>query len=61
MRPGGLIIVDNVLWRGAVLDPPADDSDAQALAAFNDEVVRDGRVDSVMLFFADGLTLARRR
>jgi caffeoyl-CoA O-methyltransferase len=61
MRPGGLIIVDNVLWKGTVLDPPADDSDAQALAAFNDDVVRDGRVDVVMLFFADGLTLARRR
>jgi caffeoyl-CoA O-methyltransferase len=61
MRPGGLIVVDNVLWKGTVLDPPADDSDAQALAAFNDEVVRDGRVDVVMLFFADGLTLARKR
>lgn len=61
MRPGGLIVVDNVLWRGAVLDPPADDPDAHALAAFNDEVARDDRVDVVMLFFADGLTLARRR
>jgi caffeoyl-CoA O-methyltransferase len=61
MRPGGLIVVDNVLWKGTVLDPPADDSDAQAIAAFNDEVVRDGRVDVVLLFFADGLTLARKR
>jgi caffeoyl-CoA O-methyltransferase len=61
MRPGGLIIVDNVLWKGMVLDPPADDPDAQALAAFNDEVVRDDRVDVVMLLFADGLTLARKR
>ena len=40
---------------------PADDPDAQAIAAFNDEIARDDRVDIVMLIFADGLTLARNR
>jgi caffeoyl-CoA O-methyltransferase len=61
MNTGGLIILDNVLWKGKVLDPPADDPAANALVAFNDEVVRDERVDVVMLFVADGLTLARKR
>jgi len=61
LRPGGLLVVDNVLWKGMVLDPPADDRDAQALVAFNDEVARDDRVDVVMLLFADGLTLACKR
>jgi caffeoyl-CoA O-methyltransferase len=61
MRPGGLIIVDNVLWKARVLAPEPDDSATTALAAFNDEVVADERVDVVMLIFADGLTLARKR
>jgi caffeoyl-CoA O-methyltransferase len=60
MRPNGLIVVDNVLWSGRVLGPDRDDPDAVALAAFNDHVVRDDRVEVVMLPFADGLTLARR-
>jgi caffeoyl-CoA O-methyltransferase len=61
LRPGGLLVVDNVLWQGTVLDPPADDPDAQALARFNAEVVADHRMELVMLPIADGLTLARRR
>jgi caffeoyl-CoA O-methyltransferase len=63
MRPGGLVIVDNVLWKGAVLSDDVDpgDVDTNALKAFNDEVARDERVDVIMLIFGDGLTLARRR
>ena len=59
MRPGGLIVVDNVLRGGRVL-APRDESD-RAIAAFNDAVRADERVDLVMLPVADGLTLARRR
>ncbi|MFI6227891.1 O-methyltransferase [Micromonospora echinospora] len=59
MRPGGLIAVDNVLRGGRVL-APQDESD-RAIAAFNDEVLADVRVDLVMLPVADGLTLARVR
>jgi caffeoyl-CoA O-methyltransferase len=59
MRPGGLIAVDNVLRGGRVLHP-GDEADT-AIAAFNDMVVADDRVDAVMLPVADGLTLARRR
>ena len=44
-----------------MLDPPADDADAQALAAFNDHVVHDERVTCVMLTVRDGVLLVRRR
>jgi caffeoyl-CoA O-methyltransferase len=58
----GLIIVDNVLWSGRVAQPPGDDDDDQtkALRAFNDHVVADERVVSVMLTVRDGVTLVRR-
>jgi caffeoyl-CoA O-methyltransferase len=62
LSPRGLIVVDNTLWSGAVLDPEADGGDnARALAAFNDMVVRDERVVCVMLTVRDGVTLIRRR
>lgn len=57
MRPGGLIAVDNVLRGGRVIAPQ--DAADRAIAAFNDEVLADVRVDAVMLPIADGLTLAR--
>jgi caffeoyl-CoA O-methyltransferase len=59
LRPGGVILVDNVLWSGRVLDPQSESD--HAVAAFNDKVLADDRVDVVMLPIADGLTLARRR
>ncbi|MDG4779175.1 O-methyltransferase [Micromonospora sp. WMMD961] len=59
MRPGGVIAVDNVL-RGGRIVAPQDEGD-RAIAAFNDEVLADVRVDPVMLPIADGLTLARVR
>jgi caffeoyl-CoA O-methyltransferase len=59
MRPGGLILVDNVLWGGQVLDPR--DADTKAIASFNEDVLADDRVESVMLPLADGVTIARKR
>ncbi|GAA2218293.1 O-methyltransferase [Micromonospora olivasterospora] len=59
MRPGGLIAVDNTLRGGRVLAPQ--DADDRAIAAFNDEIMADVRVDVVMLPIADGVTLARVR
>ncbi|RAO26818.1 Caffeoyl-CoA O-methyltransferase [Micromonospora saelicesensis] len=59
MRPGGVIAVDNVLRGGRVIAPQ--DAGDRAIAAFNDEVLADVRVDPVMLPIADGLTLARVR
>ncbi|HZN18744.1 MAG TPA: O-methyltransferase [Micromonosporaceae bacterium] len=61
MRPGGLILVDNVLRHGRVLDPAPDDEDTRVIARFNADVLADERMESVMLPIADGLTLARRR
>ena len=61
MRPGGVILVDNVLWGGAIIDPEAQDPDTVALRAFNDMVIDDARVEVVMLPIADGLTMCRKR
>jgi caffeoyl-CoA O-methyltransferase len=57
----GLVVVDNVLWRGQVLDASVDDDDTAAIRAFNDRVVRDESLDAVMLPVRDGVTLIRRR
>ena len=53
IRPGGLIAVDNVLWSGRVLNPQ-DESD-RAIHQFNERVVKDQRVESVLLTVRDGL------
>lgn len=58
MRAGGVIAVDNVLRGGRVLSPSSDED--KAIVAFNEAVLADERVDSVMLPIADGLTLARK-
>ncbi len=56
VRPGGVILVDNVLWSGAVLAP--EEPSAHALVAFNKRVRTDDRVDHVMLTVRDGITMA---
>jgi len=62
IRPGGLILVDNVLRYGRVADPEWDgDPMTEAIRTFNDKAAADDRVDLVMLPIADGLTLARRK
>jgi caffeoyl-CoA O-methyltransferase len=61
VRPGGLLLVDNVLWGGQVLDPADQEADTVALRAFNRMVAGDDRVDVVLLPVADGLTFAVRR
>ncbi|MFF5174374.1 O-methyltransferase [Micromonospora sp. NPDC000089] len=59
MRSGGVIAVDNTLRGGRVIAPQ--NAADRAVAAFNDEVLADVRVDAVMLSIADGVTLARVR
>jgi caffeoyl-CoA O-methyltransferase len=59
MRPGGVILVDNVLYHGGVLAP--DNPDTAAIVDFNDMVLADERMEAVMIPLADGLTMARRR
>jgi caffeoyl-CoA O-methyltransferase len=60
-RPGGVILVDNVLWGGSVVDPTANNDDVIAIRAFNDRVADDDRVDCVMLAISDGLSILRKR
>lgn len=61
LRPGGLVLVDNVLWGGNVVSPDANDANTAAIRRFNDHVAADRRVDSVMLPISDGLTFARKK
>jgi caffeoyl-CoA O-methyltransferase len=61
VRPGGLLLADNVLWSGRITDPDATDADTTALRAFNDVVASDERVEAMILTAFDGLTIARRR
>ena len=60
VRPGGLIVVDNVLWGGQVADPEHDDETTSAIREFNRLVCRDDRVDVALLPVGDGVLLARK-
>ena len=59
VRPGGLIVGDNVLWSGKVLDPK--DDDTRAIVAFDQLVQDDPRVENVCLTVRDGMMLAWKR
>lgn len=61
LRPGGLVLVDNVLWGGNVVDDSDQSDDTVAIRAVNDHIAADDRVDVVMLPIADGVTIARKR
>jgi caffeoyl-CoA O-methyltransferase len=61
LRPRGLMMIDNVLMRGQVLDPGPDDESARAIAKLNDAIAGDERVDVAMLGISDGVTLALKR
>lgn len=62
VRKGGLIIADNTLWDGKVLDPSPKASDTQTIGLqhFNDMIARDPRVEKVILPLRDGLTIIRK-
>ena len=62
VRPGGLILADNVLWDGKVcLDPLPQDKQTLGIVRFNDLVKEDRRVESVILPLRDGLNLIRKK
>lgn len=61
VRPGGLILADNVLWDGKVCqDPLPQDRQTLGIAAFNDKVSADPRVESVIIPLRDGLNIIRK-
>jgi len=61
VRPGGLILLDNLLMGGRVADPAHREPPVEAIRRLNEKLCRDPRVDYALLPIADGLGLARRR
>jgi caffeoyl-CoA O-methyltransferase len=61
LRSGGVVLLDNVLWSGNVVDGSVQDENTQAIRAVNDHIAADDRVEAVVLPIADGLTICRKR
>jgi predicted O-methyltransferase YrrM len=61
VRPGGLILIDNVLWDGKVADSGVQDESTNAMREFNRKLAEDERVDIALIPIADGLTCVTRR
>ncbi len=62
LHPGGFIIADNVLWDGKVVGDPAKmDKDTRGIVAFNESVLKDERVDNMILPIRDGLMIIRKK
>jgi predicted O-methyltransferase YrrM len=60
IRPGGLLAIDNVLWKGAVADAAVNDDDTVAIRKLNRKIHADPRVEISLVPIADGLALARK-
>ena len=60
VKPGGIIIVDNVLWSGKILNK-AQDKDTKNISNFNDKIVADNRVEKLILPVRDGLFVIRKK
>ncbi len=60
LRPGGLMIIDNVLWRGKVVDTDPDEK-TKSIQGFNDEIARDERVHPFLLPIRDGVYLVQKK
>jgi len=60
LRPGGLILADNVLWSGKVTDPVHRDTETVALREFAQKVAADPRVQQLILSLRDGLSMIRK-
>lgn len=61
LRPGGVILVDNVLWNGSVIDIADESADTNAIRQFNQKIYQDKRIEISMIPVADGITLARKK
>jgi predicted O-methyltransferase YrrM len=62
VKPGGIIITDNVLWSGKVIEPvKANDEDTRLICAYNEKIATDTRVEVVLLPIRDGISIARKR
>lgn len=61
LRPGGFLMLDNVLWGARVIEPADDDEDTVAIRRVNEAMLADDRFDISLVPIGDGLTLARKR
>jgi predicted O-methyltransferase YrrM len=61
VRPGGVILADNVLFHGQVLRQPVTGKNAKAIEAFNKHIQQDGSVEKVLLTIRDGLLMIRKK
>lgn len=60
VKPGGIIIVDNILWSGKILNK-AQDKDTKNISSFNDQIAADNRVEKLILPVRDGLFVIRKK
>lgn len=60
VRPGGLILLDNMLWKGKVADPDTTDEHARRMRSLNEKICRDDRVQASLLTIGDGVMMACR-
>ena len=62
VKPGGIIITDNVLWSGKVIElVKANDEDTRLICAYNEKIASDPRVEVVLLPIRDGISIARKK
>ena len=61
MRQNGLLVFDNMFWKGRVICPENSDKDALVLSRLNDKLCNDARIESVLLPIADGVVIARKK
>jgi len=60
LKPGGLLMIDNIFWGGSVADEGIDDLDTKAIRALNKKIFSDTRVEASMLSIGDGLMLVKK-
>ena len=61
MNPGGIILADNILWSGKVIDPAATDRETDMLRRYNEVIHADDRVENILLPIRDGIMVARKK
>ncbi len=61
IRPGGILMIDNVLWSGKIVDVQAMDKSTKALKEFNEKFSKDSRVEKLLLPLRDGILILRKK
>ncbi len=61
IKPGGIILADNVLWDGKVLDQKSKDKESVGIRMFNDHIKNDTRIDHILLTIRDGIMIIRKK